>query len=111
MKARAPTVPHERAQTAREALEAELRTGIFATARELGAAAKLREREVTDHLEHLEKSLRARGERIEIDPAECLACGYVFEDRTRFTTPSVCPTCKSARVQPPSFRVPTPASE
>jgi predicted Zn-ribbon and HTH transcriptional regulator len=43
------------------------------------------------HLEHLDKSFRVRGERLVIEPATCIACGYAFARRSR--------------IDPPAFRI------
>jgi predicted Zn-ribbon and HTH transcriptional regulator len=100
-------IPPARGATVRSALEAELaaapETGL--TARELSERVGIPEKEVAGHLEHLEKSLRAGGARLEVLPAECLACGYVFRERRRLTRPGACPRCRATRVAPPAFRV------
>ena len=88
----------------RESLREALREGP-ATARELSACVGIREREVAEHLEHLARTLAAAGERLALDPATCLACGYVFRGRTRFSRPSACPRCRSTRVEPPAVRI------
>ena len=98
-----PTVP-ERSATARSALLDALR-GAALTAREISVRASMREKDVAEHLEHLERSLRRQGQRLVVDPARCLACGFVFKSRARFSTPGSCPECRSGRVAPPAFRV------
>lgn len=91
-----------RSQTAREALYAAL-LGGSRTARELSAALSLRERDVLEHLTHLERTLASYGERLEVVAARCLACGYEFGDRTRLTKPGRCPQCRSTRIAVPTF--------
>ena len=59
----------------------------------------------TEHLEHLERSLRRDGERLIVEPATCLACAFVFKSRQKLSTPGSCPKCRSERVAPPAFRV------
>jgi hypothetical protein len=99
-----PPVPTERVETARQALLEELRRGK-ATARTLGMAVGLREKEVLVHLEHLARSLEARGETLHIEPAKCLSCQYVFADRRALGRPSRCPRCKGERIEAPRFEV------
>lgn len=99
-----PIIPEARAETLRQSLLDELRSGA-ATARDLAARLGLRERDVTPHLEHLERSVRARGERLTILPACCRGCGYEFEDRRAFTRPSRCPRCRGERIEAPRFLV------
>jgi len=101
---KSPTVPSARVETARQALLDELRRGK-ATARTLGMAVGLREKEVLSHLEHLARSLHAQGNRLHVDPATCLSCGYVFEDRHALGRPSRCPRCKGERIEAPRFHV------
>lgn len=97
-------IPKERADTPRAAIRAELE-GHARTARELSARTSLKEKDVVAHLEHLEKSVRREGQRLVIEPAKCLACGFAFEKRARFTTPGSCPECRSERIAPPAFRI------
>lgn len=96
--------PPERSATAREALLGVLREGTFSM-RELSQRGSLSEREVAEHLPHLERSLRAHGERLVVEAARCLACGFDFSRRARFAPPSRCPACKSERIASPRFRV------
>jgi predicted Zn-ribbon and HTH transcriptional regulator len=93
-----------RAATARTTLHDALLGGAL-TAREISTRTGMREKDVAEHLEHLERSLKPKGERLVIEPARCLACGFVFKTRTRFSTPGSCPECRSERVAPPAFRV------
>lgn len=97
------TVP-ERGETPRAALHAAL-LGRALTARELSARTSMREKDVAQHLEHLEKSVRREGGRLVVEPAKCLACGFEFKTRGRFTTPGSCPECRSERIAPPAFRI------
>lgn len=97
-----PPAPAERHATVRAALEAELRKGP-ASARDLSTAVGIREKDVADHLAHVERSARARGERLVVQPAACGDCGFQFEGRTRLTKPGACPECRSTRIDPPLF--------
>ena len=83
----------ERHANIRSALRQVLRAGPFAT-RDLSARGGISEKEVAGHLEHLARSLRQSDERLRVEPAKCLACGFVFKERTRLTKPSRCPKCK-----------------
>lgn len=104
-----PPAPPSRPKTTREALREALLvtrdTGATATARDLATAAAISEKDVVEHLEHLGRSLPRDGLRLEVTPASCLACGFVFADRTRLSTPSACPSCRSERVAVPTFAV------
>ena len=97
-------VPPPRGETVREALRTALLDGP-ATARDLSASVGLREKDVADHLEHLRRSLAHRGERLVVEPAVCLACGHAFRERQRLARPGACPSCRSTRIDPPTFRI------
>jgi predicted Zn-ribbon and HTH transcriptional regulator len=96
--------PSERGETVRETLRKALREGP-ATARDLSAIAGIREKDVAEHLEHLARSLPHEGERLAVEPASCIACGYAFAQRGRLTRPGACPRCRSTRIDPPVFRI------
>ena len=73
------------------------------TARELSQVLGIREREVFDYLTHIGRSVAAQGGRLTVLPVRCLACGYVFEERKRFTRPSRCPRCKKSHIETPVY--------
>lgn len=104
-----PPKPSARTETVREALAGALREAPM-TARELSVRVGIRERDVADHLEHLARSLEARGDALRVVPASCIECGYVFRKRERLSRPSACPKCRSTRIDPPMFRVETRAA-
>jgi predicted Zn-ribbon and HTH transcriptional regulator len=101
---RKPPVPKERSETLRKSLLEELGRGPL-TARELSARVGLGEKEVAPHLEHLERSLRGRGEQLVVTPAKCMGCGHEFTDRRALTKPSRCPECRGERIEAPRFKV------
>jgi predicted Zn-ribbon and HTH transcriptional regulator len=76
-------------------------------AHELSALARVPERDVAGHLEHLARSLRRSGGRLAVEPAHCRDCDYVFRDRARLTRPSACPRCRGQHLTAPVFRVVT----
>jgi predicted Zn-ribbon and HTH transcriptional regulator len=103
MAARARPEPGATA-TVRQRLADVLREGP-ATAKDLSRRVGIPEREVAGHLDHLARSLRARGERLVLERPECLDCSFAFPGRERTTRPSGCPRCRSRRISLPSFRV------
>lgn len=96
--------PAEAQATHRTALRDALRAGPQ-TARELSARVGLPEKQVAGHLEHLGRSLKAAGQRLEVEPARCLDCGFVFRKRDRLSRPSRCPVCRSERLDAPRFAI------
>lgn len=83
-----------------------LQEGRYA-ARDLSSILGIREKEVYEHLPHVEKSL-GKAAAIIAEPARCLACGFEFKKRRRFTTPGRCPVCRSESIVPPLFGVTFP---
>jgi transcriptional regulator len=75
------------------------------TARDLSQALGIREKEVFDHLSHIARTVEAQGGRLKVLPFLCLACGWMFEDRKRFTRPSRCPRCKKSHLETPVYRL------
>ena len=73
------------------------------SAREISGEVGIAEKEVGEHLAHIARSVSSRGKKVLITPALCLACGYEFENRKRFTRPGRCPKCKKSHLQSPRF--------
>ena len=63
-------------------------------ARELGMDA----RELAQDLTHLRKSLRNEQGELEITPAECRKCGFVFGE-DKLVKPGKCPTCRGTWIR------------
>jgi predicted Zn-ribbon and HTH transcriptional regulator len=75
------------------------------SAREISGEVGISEKEVNEHLSHIVRSVASKNKTLLITPANCLACGYVFEERRRFTRPGRCPQCKKSRIQSPTFHI------
>jgi len=71
-------------------------------ARELSQRLGISEAEVLAHLEHIRLALRTA---LEITPAFCHACGFVFSKRERLKAPGRCPVCRSERIAEPRFAI------
>lgn len=88
----------------RQSLDRALRAGPV-TARDLSQLVGIPEHDVAGHLEHLERSLKGRRERLLTEPAACLDCGFAFTHRHRYTRPGGCPNCRGRRISLPRFRI------
>ena len=75
------------------------------TAIDLSGDVGIGEKEVYEHLPHISRSVASQGKTLDIEPARCLKCGYVFEGRKRFTRPGRCPQCRETHIRRPTFRV------
>jgi len=75
------------------------------SARELSKATSTREKDVYDHLHHIEKSAKNLPYKFKITSAQCLSCDFVFKKRDRLTRPSKCPKCKNQQIEPARFQL------
>ncbi len=92
-------------ETVRQRLIREL-DGASLTARQLAGMLGQAERLIEDHLAHVMRTVaRDRTKRFVLEPSACLACGYVFRERTRLTRPSRCPRCRSEDITPPRYGI------
>jgi len=73
--------------------------------RDISQAMHISEKEVGDHLAHIRRSLSGSRRILAIRPSECLACGFVFKERRRFSRPGRCPRCRQTRISMPRFRI------
>lgn len=104
MKARAkkPAVPVLKDDTVRHAIMT-LLAGETVSALDISREVRIPEREVYDHLEHIRKTLRSAGLHLQVAPAACGECGFVFHKRTRLTKPGKCPVCRSSHISEPLY--------
>jgi predicted Zn-ribbon and HTH transcriptional regulator len=65
----------------------------------------VREREVYDHLAHIQRTITSKKVNFIITPSRCLTCGYDFKQRSRLTKPGRCPLCKGTRLTRPKYRI------
>ena len=104
MDKRPPAEGPARHDTVREAMHRALLDGLL-TARDLSQLVGIPEHDVAGHLEHIERSLKHRGERMIIEPSTCLDCGFAFTRRRRHTRPGSCPQCRGGRISLPRFHI------
>lgn len=96
--------PSERSATVRTALRQALRERPL-TARDLSARIGVSEKQIPDHLDHVARSLKRTAERLHVEPACCLECGFTFRKRDRLSKPSSCPLCRSQHLESPRFAI------
>jgi len=73
---------------------------VSSIARELGTTRG----DVEDDLRHALRSARAAGHDIEIVPARCKSCDFVFGE-DKLLKPGRCPACKGSRLFEPMIRI------
>ncbi len=74
------------------------------TVRELAGRFGVDEREIETELEHVRRSLKREGLRLEVEPARCRKCGFVFRKET-LSKPGKCPECRSTWIAEPRVRI------
>jgi predicted Zn-ribbon and HTH transcriptional regulator len=60
--------------------------------------------DIEDDLRHALRSARAAGHDIEVIPARCKQCDFVFSQE-KLAKPSRCPACKATRLYEPMIRI------
>jgi predicted Zn-ribbon and HTH transcriptional regulator len=91
-------------ETLRQEIERLLREAPR-TALDLSKLVGISERDVPDHLAHLDRSLRRRAGSLRVEPVRCLGCDFTFAERRRFTRPGRCPECRGRRLTLPRFHI------
>ncbi|MBM9535841.1 transcriptional regulator [Desulfobulbus alkaliphilus] len=91
-------------QTIRKQMIELLTNGRYG-ARDLSQELHQSENEIYSHLRHIERTLKASGQQLVIEPSLCLNCGFLFTNRKRLNPPSRCPRCKKTRIRRPRYTV------
>lgn len=73
---------------------------------EISGLLGVSEKEVSEHLYHAIASA-SRKSNVEITPAVCKACGFIFKERKKTKKPSRCPMCKEERIEDASYFINT----
>lgn len=99
-----PAIPRSAQETIRHAISELIGKQTF-SALALSAEISIPEKEVYGHLEHIRRSIHPSGALLQVTPAECLKCGFVFSKRDRLTPPSRCPICRHEAILAPLFAI------
>jgi predicted Zn-ribbon and HTH transcriptional regulator len=91
------SIPEQRHDTLRHEILT-LLSGRQLSVADISAEIGKSEKELYDHLENLMKY-----KSVEMIPARCLNCGFVFRERSRARKPGKCPRCKKTRIGQPLF--------
>jgi predicted Zn-ribbon and HTH transcriptional regulator len=73
---------------------------VSSLAREMGMSRG----DMEEDLRHAIRSARAHGHEVQVIPARCKACDFVFGE-DKLSKPSRCPACKGTRLFEPMIRV------
>ena len=77
------------------------------TLQELADIIQVPVKTVVEDLNNVRKTIRSERLRIEVRPASCMNCNYIFTGRSRISDPSKCPKCHAERINPQGFRIST----
>jgi len=75
------------------------------TIQELADFTKASVKTVAMDIDSVRKTIKYDNKRIEVNPASCMSCNYVFSGRGRISDPHKCPECHSERINPQKFRI------
>ena len=75
------------------------------TIQELADFTKASVKTVAIDLDSVRKTIKSDNMRIEVNPASCVGCNYVFSGRGRISDPHKCPECHSERINGQKFRI------
>ncbi|HXV21212.1 MAG TPA: transcriptional regulator [Desulfuromonadales bacterium] len=104
MKPKPPTILPPRGATIRRQI-ADLLAGEPLSARQISTLVGIPEKVVYGHLDHLRRTLHPLGRRLQIVPAGCRKCGFVFGKRERLQRPGRCPVCRQQSITEPFFAI------
>ena len=76
---------------------------VSSLARELGVTRA----DIEDHLRHAIRSARAGGHDVVVVPAQCRACGFLFDEQ-KLSKPGKCPACRGTRLFEAQISLRTP---
>lgn len=81
-KSKEPFIPVERHETIRQKIISVLE-GQTLSAKDISADVRISEKEIYEHLEHIQRTLNKSEHIFILAPAVCKKCGFVFRKRDR----------------------------
>ena len=99
-----PFVPVERHDTIRHNIISLLESHTL-SATDISVDIGISEKEVDEHLEHIQRTINKSGRIFVVKPAECKKCGFVFRKREKLKKPGRCPVCRNESIYEPLFSV------
>jgi hypothetical protein len=103
-KPKEPAVPMDRKETIRQMIISCLNDKTL-SAKELSGEVRVSEKEIYEHLGHIQISISKGGQTLNVTPAECRKCGFVFTKREKLKKPGKCPICRSESIEEPLFGI------
>jgi predicted Zn-ribbon and HTH transcriptional regulator len=99
-----PLIPVERQETIRREIISVL-VGKTLSAKDISADVRVSEKEIYEHLEHIQRTINKSEHNFIVTPSVCKKCGFVFRKRDKLKKPGRCPVCHGESIQEPLFSV------
>jgi len=103
-KIKEPFIPAERHETIRRKIISTLQ-GKTLSAKDISSDVRISEKEVYEHLQHIQQTIGTGRHDFMVTPALCKKCGFAFRKRDRLTKPGRCPVCHSESIREPLFSI------
>jgi hypothetical protein len=103
-KCKEPFVPVERQETIRQKIISVLE-GKTLSAKDISADVRVSEKEIYEHLEHIQMTTNKSKHNFIVTPAACKKCGFIFRKRDKLKKPGKCPVCRGELIQEPLFSI------
>jgi len=103
-KSKEPFIPVERHETIRQKIISVLE-GQTLLAKDISADVRVSEKEIYEHLEHIQRTINKSKHNFIVTPAICKKCGFIFRKRDRLKKPGKCPVCRGELIQEPLFSI------
>jgi predicted Zn-ribbon and HTH transcriptional regulator len=103
-KSKEPFIPVERQETIRQKIISLLEDKTL-SAKDISADVRASEKEIYEHLEHIQRTINKSKHNFIVTPAVCKKCGFVFKKRDKLKKPGKCPVCRGELIQEPLFSV------
>jgi predicted Zn-ribbon and HTH transcriptional regulator len=101
-KPKEPSIPVERQETIRKKIISLLKEKTLSV-KDISFYVMIPVKDASEHLEHIQKN--KRDYRLDMTPARCNTCGFVFKKRDKLKKPGKCPVCRSALIEEPLFSI------
>lgn len=103
-KSKEPFIPVERQETIRQKIISLLEDKTL-SAKDISADVRASEKEIYEHLEHIQRTINKSKHNFIVTPAICKKCGFIFRKRDKLKKPGKCPVCRGELIQEPLFSV------
>ncbi len=97
-------IPPDMKETLRQKITSAIK-GKTLSVREISATVRASEKEIYNHLSHIQKTIDTSSLTFIVSPAECRKCGFTFTKRAKLKRPGKCPLCRGETILGPFFSI------